>query len=223
MMKEGNLKEINISEIILKNFERRIQNLYVKSYDSLYDAFHSSEYRKVSQRNFNAISEGFEVASVELEYLSPKGSMMMRVSFEVNFDFECAERKKYSLNCDKEYPSGNKFSVKPILGIDEIMIEFPKFLDNKNRDLLYDNIPQGGGRCNGKFVHYSISGMHCEGHSMNISRVKLEERIVNYFNYLFGMIDQACYYSEHPESKPKIVKVEQSSYYEDDICEYYHY
>ncbi len=219
MMREGNLKEINICEIISKNFERKIRNLYVRSYDSIYDALHSSEYRKVSQRNFDCIHEGFEIAVVELEYLSPKGSMVIRVPFLIHFDFEYAERKKCSWNNIREYPSGERFSVKPILGIDEVSIDFPEFLDRKNLDLLNDNLPQGGGRRNGVFIQYSISGMHCEGHQMELSHKTLEMRIVDYFNYLFGMIDSACLYSEHPELKPKIVEVEQSSYYKDGIYE----
>ena len=218
MMREGNLKEIDIRQIILHNFERKIKSLYVISYDSLYDAMHSPEYRKASLRNFDVIYDGFDVAVVELEYVSPKGSMMMRVAFRMHFQFEYAERRKYSWDLTKEYPSGNKFSVKPILGIDELSIEFPEFLDKKNLDMLYDNIPQGGGYVsNGVFIHHSISGAHVQGHRMEHSHKKLETRIVDYFKYMFEMIDQACYYQEHPESKPKIIPIEQSSYTEEDL------
>ena len=216
------MKEMDIKGIIDENFGHRMSCVKYTEYPSVYDALHSPEYRKVSQRNFGAICEGFDVATLDFYYLSSLKPIQMKVSFYISFDFEYAERKTYGWdNSDndlpKEYPCGEKFSVKPILGIDEIGIELDE-LSKVNRQvykLLLDNIPYGGGNKGGAFRYYCISGMYCEGHPFHHSHVKFDKRIVDFFNYLFGMVDQACDYQEHPELKPKIVQVENSSYIDD--------
>ncbi len=217
------MKEIDIKQIIMNNFRDRIAGVKFDEYPSIYDTLHSTEYRKAAKQNFPVISEGFNVAEMEFYYMSPRGSIPMKVTFGISFDFEYAWRKK----CDwgfsfkgvpNEYPCGKKFSVKPVLGIDEIGIELSE-IGKINRDvykLLYNNIPHGRGGSGKNFSHYSICGMHCEGHPYYCSHVKLEQRIINFFNYLFGMVDQACDYEEHPDHKPKIVEVEQTSYYDED-------
>lgn len=226
------MKEIDIKGIIEKNFKHRMSAIKYKEYPSIYDALHSSEYRKVSQRNFDAIREGFKVAELEFYYLSSSKPIQMKVSFNISFDFEYAERKSFEWTSKdnrlpKEYPCGEKFSVKPVLGIDEIGIELNELskINKEVYELLYDNIPHGGGSCNGEFKYYCISGMHCEGHPFHHSHVKLDKRIVDFFNYLFGMVDQAIDYQEHPEHKPNIVQVENTSYIPDeyDYEEYENY
>lgn len=224
------MKEIDIKGIIDENFRHRMSGVKYVEYSTMYDALHSSEYRKVSQRNFGAICERFDVATVDFYYLSSLKPIQMKVSFNISFDFEYAERKTYDWdNSDnglpKEYPCGEKFSVKPIFGIDEIGIELDE-LSMVNKEvykLLWDNIPSGGGNEGRIFRYYCISGMHCEGHSFHHSHVKLDKRIVDFFNYLFGMVDQACDYQEHPELKPKIVEVENTSFREDDYDAPYEY
>ena len=217
------MKEIDIKKIIQDNFGDKISNVSYKEYPSIYDALHSSEYRKVSQRNFGAICEGFNVAELTFEYKD----IPMYVVFRIRFDFEYAGRKTYDWdNLDnslpKEYPCGNKFSVKPKLGIDEISIELDELSDinKKTKKLFWDNIPSGGGQYNGRFVYHCIAGMHCEGHGFEHSHVKLDKRIVDFFNYLFGMTDKAIEYQLHPELKPKIVKVEQTWNEYDDFHDY---
>ncbi len=220
------MKEIDIKGIIEKNFGHRMSAVQYKEYPTMYNALHSSEYRKVSQRNFDSICEGFCVAELEFYYLSPTGVIPMKVVFKIQFDFEYAERKTYSWDnpdngLPKEYPCGEKFSVKPVLGIDKMTISLDE-LSKENKqvyNLLWDNIPSGGGSHNGVFIRYCISGMHCEGYSFKHSKVKIDKRIVDFFNYLFGMIDQACDYQENPSHKPEIVYVENTSFVPD---EYYY-
>jgi len=216
------MKEIDIKGTIDGNFGHRMSDVKYKEYTSIYDALHSSEYRKVAQRNFGAICEGFKVAELEFYYLSSLKPIQMKVSFNISFDFEYAERKSYGCtdnnDLPKEYPCGEKFSVKPVLGIDEMLISLDE-LSKENKqvyDLLWDNIPSGGGSCNGVFIRYCISGMHCEGHPFRHSKVKIDKRIVDFFNYLFGMIDQACDYQENPSHKPEIIYVENTSFVPDE-------
>jgi len=216
------MKEIDIKRIIDENFGHRMSGIKYKEYPTIYDALHSSAYRKVSQKNFGAICEGFNVAELEFFYLKVDKPIQMKVSFNISFDFEYAERKSYGWDnpdngLPKEYPCGEKFSVKPILGIDEIGIELDE-LSKVNRQvykLIWDNIPYVGGNEGRTFRYYCISGIHCEGHSFHHSHVKLDKRIVDFFNYLFGMVDEAYNYQIHPELKPKIVQVENSSYIDD--------
>lgn len=219
------MKEIDIKGIINKNFKYRMSAVKYKEYPTIYDALHSSAYRKVSQMNFGAIYEGFNVAELEFYYLNANKPIQMRVVFQLSFDFEYAERKKYTLELDsseREYPSGNKFSVKPRIqdGIDGISIELDELspINKETYKLLWDNIPHGGGGSGATFRHRCISGMHCEGHRFKHSHVKLDKRIVDFFNYLFGMVDDAYDYHLHPEHKPKIVEVDPSSHiaYDDD-------
>ena len=223
------MKEIDIKGIIDENFEHKMSNVKYKEYPSIYDALHSSEYRKIAQKNFGAICEGFNVAELEFLYINSVKPFKMKVVFQIHFDFEYAERKKFDWATNdngllKEYPSGNKFSVKPKFddGIDGISIELDE-LSETNKEvykLLWDNIPSGGGGSGDTFRYRCISGMCCEGHQFEHSHVKLETRIVNFFNYLFGIIDEALDYQLHPEHKPKIVEVKNSSYYEDNEYDY---
>lgn len=219
------MKEIDIQKIIMDNFHDRMTDVKYKEYPSIYDALHSSEYRKVAQRNFGAICEGFKVAELTFSYKN----IPMHVVFEVKFDFEYAERKQYSWGVKSglpsEYPCGKKFSVKPKLGIDEIQIKLDELdVINKTAYKLFDdNIPFGGGKLNGQFIYHSIAGMHCEGHQFELSHVKFDKRIVDFFNYLFGMTDKAIEYKLHPELKPKIVEFENTSWNDyDDFydCDY---
>lgn len=217
------MKEIDINKIIMDNFHDKMSNVIYKEYPCIYDALHSLEYRKVSQRNFGAICEGFNVAELTFVYKD----IPMHVIFEIGFDFEYAERKSYDWGImsglPTEYPCGNKFSVKPVLGVDEISIELAE-LSKINKEiykLLWDNIPSGGGGSHNQFRYYCISGMHCEEHPFGLSHIKLDKRIVDFFNYLFGMTDQAIQYQLHPELKPKVVEVEQTSWNEyDDFHDY---
>ncbi len=212
------MKEIDIKGIVMDNFGDKISKVSYKEYPSIYDALHSSEYRKVSQRNFGVIYEGFNVAELTFEYKD----IPMHVVFQIDFDFEYAGIKSYDWDnpdnsLPKEYPDGNKFSVKPVLGVDEISIELDSLseINKKAYKLFWDNIPSGGGRYGGQFIYHSIAGMHCEGYGFEHSHVKLDRRIVDFFNYLFGMTDKAIEYKLHPELKPKIVKVENTSYIDD--------
>ncbi len=220
------MKEINIKGIIDENFGHRMSGVKYTEYPSIYDALHSSQYRKVSQRNFGAIYEGFNVAELEFYYLSPIKPIQMYVSFQIHFDFEYVTRIPSGFKVESglpvEYPSGNKFSVKPKLGIDNISIKFDEMSTTNKEvyELLRDNVPSGGGGSGATFRYRCISGMHCEGHQFEHSHVKLDKRIVNFFNYLFGIIDEACDYQKHPEHKPKMVEVENSSYCEDDEYDY---
>jgi hypothetical protein len=216
------MKEIDIKNIILNNFWNRMMNIRYKEYPTMYDALHSSEYRKVSQRNFDAICDRFEIAKLEFDYISQTGLIPMEISFNIGFDFEYAKYEKLRKYSKRAYGSGERFSVKPVLGINEIQIELGE-MSKVNREvykLLWDNIPSGGGEHGGVFQYYCIAGMQCEGHPFWLSKVKLPERIINFFNYLFGIVDQAIDYQEHPEKKSKIVHVEQSSYYENEFDEY---
>lgn len=212
------MKEIDIYKIIVDNFHDKMTNVIYKEYPSIYDALHSSEYRKVYQRNFGAICEGFNVAELSFDYKD----VPMHVVFTIGFDFEYAEREHYGWGFKSglpSYPCGNKFSVKPILGIDEISIELAELseINKKVYKLLWDNIPSGGGGgSREQFRYYCISGMHCEGHALRLSKVKIDKRIVDFFNYLFGMTDQAIQYQLYPELKPKVVGAEQTSYISDD-------
>ncbi len=159
------MKEINIKKIIMSNFGHRMSAVKYKEYPSIYDALHSSEYRKVAQINFGAIINSFNVAEIKFYYLNSVKPIQMKVVFQIHFDFEYAERKKYKWDFVKEYPCGEKFSVKPILGIDEISIELDELSkDNKEiYKLFWDNVPSGGGYFNGEFRYYCISGICSHG------------------------------------------------------------